>query len=186
MCKDKYRSVIDKSVFPGIQGGPFMNMIAARAVAFKEAKSDGFKNYAKNVITNSKKLSEVLIGQGLRVVSGGTDNHQFTVDLTSNNTTGEEIAKTLIQVGIVVNKNGIPNDPLPPRVTSGIRIGTPALTSRGMGIVEMELIGNYISEAIFNRENTVKLSGLRKKVTELTSRFSFPGYEEFEKWLWEL
>jgi len=181
MCKDKYRSVIDKSVFPGIQGGPFMNMIAARAVAFKEAKSDGFKNYAKNVITNSKKLSEVLIGQGLRVVSGGTDNHQFTVDLTSNNTTGEEIAKTLIQVGIVVNKNGIPNDPLPPRVTSGIRIGTPALTSRGMGIVEMELIGNYISEAIFNRENTVKLSGLRKKVTELTSRFSFPGYEEFEK-----
>ena len=181
MCKDEYKSIIDKSVFPGIQGGPFMNMIAARAVAFKEAKSNEFKKYAKNVILNSKKLSEVLMSQGLRVVSGGTDNHQFTVDLSSNNTTGEEIAKVLMQVGVVVNKNGIPNDPLPPRVTSGIRIGTPALTSRGMGIIEMESIGNYISEAITNRENRAKLQGLREKITQLTSGFGFPGYEEFEK-----
>ena len=181
MCKDKHKSIIDKAVFPGMQGGPFMNMIAARAVAFKEAKSDEFKNYIKNVILNSKKLSEVLIDHNLRVVSGGTDNHQFTVDLTSNKTTGEEIAKTLLQVGIVVNKNGIPNDPLPPRITSGIRIGTPALTSRGMGLEEMESIGNYICEAIFNRGNSAKLQSLRGKVTELTSRFSFPGYQEFEK-----
>ena len=181
MCKDEYKSIIDKSVFPGIQGGPFMNMIAARAVAFREAKTNNFKNYIQNVIKNSKKLSSVLIDNGFRIVSGGTDNHQFTVDLTSNNTTGAEIAQTLVGVGIVVNKNGIPNDPLSPRITSGIRIGTPALTSRGMGADEMESIGSLIAESILNRKNSVKLREIRAKVSELTSRFSFPGYEEFEK-----
>ena len=123
MCKLDYSKLIDKSVFPGIQGGPFMNMIAAKAVAFEEASKKDFKDYSGQVVKNSKKLSSVISDQGFRIVSGGTDNHQFTIDLSKNNLTGAEISTLLRKIGIVVNKNGIPYDKHPPKITSGRGFG---------------------------------------------------------------
>tara|TARA_B100001029_G_C15053925_1_gene452884 strand:+ start:190 stop:1416 length:1227 start_codon:yes stop_codon:yes gene_type:complete len=177
MCSEKFIKDIDKAVFPGIQGGPFLNMIAARAIAFKEAKGINFQEYAKNVVNNAKVLSEVIISNGIRVVSGGTDNHQFTIDVSTQGTTGSEVAIMLKQIGIVVNKNGIPYDNLPPKITSGIRIGTPALTSRGMLNDEMRLIGNIISEAIHSKGDNKKLDNLKSRVKDITEGFSFPGYD---------
>ena len=132
MCKNEFSNIVDKSVFPGMQGGPFMNMVAAKAVAYNEALDDEFKTYAHQVVNNAKKLSNIISSNGFRIVSGGTDNHQFTIDLSGNNMTGAEIAMLLRKNGIIANKNGIPYDNHPPKITSGIRIGTPALTSRRM------------------------------------------------------
>ena len=181
MCKSQHSETIDKAVFPGIQGGPFMNMIAGRAVAFKEAQQPDFKEYSVNVVNNSKILASTLSKLGFRIVSGGTDNHQFTVDVSPQKATGREIAKVLRNIGIIVNMNGIPFDPLPPRITSGIRVGTPALTSRGMKGDEMEKIGDLIGQAILNKDNLGKLRLLKEEVVRITSPFSFPGYEKFEK-----
>ena len=177
MCSEKFKESIDKAVFPGIQGGPFLNMIAGRAIAFKEANSINFQEYSKNVVSNAKVLSEVIISNGFRVVSGGTDNHQFTIDVSTQGYTGSEVATTLKKIGIIVNKNGIPYDKLPPKITSGVRIGTPALTSRGMLNDEMQLIGNIISEAIYSRDDNKKLDNLKSRVKDITEGFSFPGYD---------
>ena len=177
MCSEKFTQDIDKAVFPGIQGGPFLNMIAGRAIAFKEAKGINFQEYARNVVNNAKVLSEVITSNGFRVVSGGTDNHQFTVDVSTQEATGSEVAAILKQIGIIVNKNGIPYDNLPPKITSGIRIGTPALTSRGMLADEMQLIGDIISEAIRSRDDNKKLDNLKSRVKDITQEFGFPGYD---------
>jgi len=177
MCSEKFTQDIDKAVFPGIQGGPFLNMIAGRAIAFKEAKGINFQEYARNVVNNAKVLSEVITSNGFRVVSGGTDNHQFTIDVSTQGATGSEVAAILKQIGIIVNKNGIPYDNLPPKITSGIRIGTPALTSRGMLADEMQLIGDIISEAIHSRDDNKKLDNLKSRVKDITQGFGFPGYD---------
>ena len=138
MCKEQYEKEIDKAIFPGIQGGPLMHIIASKAVCFKEALQPSFKQYCKQVIQNASVLSKTLIENGVPIVSGGTDNHLMLADLSSLNITGKEAEKILDEVGITVNKNTIPNDPQSPFVTSGIRIGTPAVTSRGMNEDDMK------------------------------------------------
>lgn len=167
---------IDKAIFPGIQGGPLMHIIAAKAVAFKQALSPEFKEYQHQIVKNAKALAEVLEKGGLRLVSGGTDNHMILVDLkSSKGLTGQAVEKALDKAGITVNKNGIPYDTEKPMVTSGIRIGTPAVTTRGMKEKEMEEIGNFILETIENINDDKKLSEIKEKVKELCLRF--PLYE---------
>ena len=177
MCKKEFSDIVDKSVFPGMQGGPFMNMVAAKAIAYKEALNDKFKNYANQVVNNAKKLSSVISSNGFRIVSGGTDNHQFTIDLSRNNLTGAEIASLLRKNGIIANKNGIPYDNLPPKITSGIRIGTPALTSRGMKEDQMDTLGNLIVGIINNRNDNNMLNKLSNDVRVLASGFKLPGVD---------
>lgn len=167
---------IDKAIFPGIQGGPLMHIIAAKAVAFKQALSPEFKEYQHQIVKNAKALAEVLEKGGLRLVSGGTDNHMILVDLkSSKDLTGQAVEKALDKAGITVNKNGIPYDTEKPMVTSGIRIGTPAVTTRGMKEKEMEEIGNFILETIENINDDKKLSEIKERVKELCLRF--PLYE---------
>jgi len=170
----KYAGLIDRSVFPGVQGGPLMHIIAAKAVAFREALKDSFKDYSRRIIENSKALCEYIKNEGFRIVSGGTDNHLFLIDLTSNELTGYEAVGTLSSVGIIINKNVIPFDKLDPIITSGIRIGTPAVTTQGMGIEEMYKIGELISSALKNRKNNTKLKEIGKKVKNLAG--DFPVY----------
>lgn len=170
----KYAGLIDKSVFPGVQGGPMMHIIAAKAVAFREALKDSFKDYSRRIIENSKALCEYIKNEGFRIVSGGTDNHLFLIDLTSKELTGYEAVGTLSSVGIIINKNVIPFDKLDPIITSGIRIGTPAVTTQGMGVEEMYKIGELISSALKNRKNNTKLKEIGKKVKNLAG--DFPVY----------
>lgn len=170
----KYSSLINKSVFPGTQGGPFMHIIAAKAVAFKEALQPTFKVYTKKIVENSKALCDCLKDDGFRIVSGGTDNHLFLIDLTNKNVTGYEASETLASVGIILNKNVIPYDNLNPNITSGIRIGTPAVTTQGMGVREMHKIGEYISYTIKNRDNKAGFSDIAQKVKKLVN--DFPVY----------
>ena len=177
MCKKEFSNIVDKSVFPGMQGGPFMNMVAAKAVAYNEALNDEFKSYANQVVNNAKKLSSIISSNGFRIVSGGTDNHQFTIDLSKNNLTGSEISSLLRSVGIIVNKNGIPYDNHPPKITSGIRIGTPALTSRGMKEDQMDVLGNLIVGIINNRNDNNVLDKLSNDVKALASAFKLPGVD---------
>ena len=173
LCKKKYAKAIDKAIFPGTQGGPLMHIIAAKAVSFKEALDPSFKEYQKQIIKNASALAQHLIDEGFDLVSGGTDNHLMLVDLRSKNITGKDAEKLLDQVRITVNKNTIPNDPQSPFVTSGIRIGTPAVTSRGMKEEDMALIARAISLAIDdfskNRDNVVSI------VEDLCTKF--PLYE---------
>ena len=167
---------IDKAIFPGIQGGPLMHIIAAKAVAFKQALSPEFKEHQHQIVKNAKALAEILEKGGLRLVSGGTDNHMILVDLkSSKGLTGQAVEKALDKAGITVNKNGIPYDTEKPMVTSGIRIGTPAVTTRGMKEKEMEEIGNFILETIENINDDKKLSEIKERVKELCLRF--PLYE---------
>ena len=177
MCKNEFSNIIDKSVFPGMQGGPFMNMIAAKAIAYSEALGSEFKNYSKQILKNAKKLSSTISSSGFRIVSGGTDNHQFTIDLSKNNLTGAEIAILLRKNGIIANKNGIPYDNHPPKITSGIRLGTPALTSRGMKEDQMVTLGNLIVEIINNRNDNNTLNKLSNDVKALASAFKLPGVD---------
>ncbi len=167
----KYSGLINKSVFPGTQGGPLMHIIAAKAVCFKEAMEPSFKEYAKKIIENSKTLCAYLKDRGFRIVSGGTDNHLFLVDLTDKGITGYEAAETLASVGIILNKNVIPYDKLNPNITSGIRIGTPAVTTQGMGKEEMYKIGELITFVLKNRENKTALADAAKRVKELANEF---------------
>lgn len=166
---------IDKTIFPGIQGGPLMHVIAGKAVAFKEALSPEFKNYQTQVVKNAKVLAETLMKNNVRVVSGGTDNHLILLDLTNLNINGKDAEKILEKVNITVNKNGIPYDTQSPFITSGIRIGTPALTTRGMKDVEMEIIGNLIVKALKNKDNDEVLNDIKKEVKTLCK--SFPLYK---------
>lgn len=162
---------IDKIIFPGIQGGPLMHVIAGKAVAFKEALSPEFKKYQEQVVKNAKTLADTLIKNKVRVVSGGTDNHLILVDLTNLNITGKDAEKTLEKVHITVNKNGIPYDTKSPFITSGIRLGTPALTTRGMKEEEMVLIGNLIVKALQNSNNVEVLQSVVEEISILCKKF---------------
>ena len=178
MCDSKYASSIDRSVFPGIQGGPFMNNIAAKAVAFKEALKPEFTTYCSQILSNARVLSDRLKELGFRVISGGTDNHLVLIDVTSRGCTGLEAETILKKVGIIINKNSIPYDELSPRVTSGIRIGTPAVTSRGMKENDMLLISELIHESIKFKENDEKLEKIKEKALSLALEFYVPGIDD--------
>ncbi len=163
--------LLDSMVMPGIQGGPLMHIIMAKAVAFGEALSDSFLDYTKQVVSNSKALANKLIEYDFNIVSGGTDNHLMLIDLTNKNVTGKQAENSLEKAGITVNKNMVPFDKKSPFVTSGIRIGTPALTTRGMKETEMEIIAGIIDRAIKNFDNDSVLSELKNEVYQLTSKF---------------
>lgn len=171
LCKEEFAKKIDKSIFPGIQGGPLMHVIAAKAVAFGEALQDSFKEYAQNIISNANRLAEGLKKEGIDLVSGGTDNHLLLVELRSLGLTGKVAEKVLDDIGITVNKNTIPFDPESPFVTSGIRIGTAAVTSRGFGHAEMDEIASLIAFTLKNHEDEAKLEEAKNRVEELTSKF---------------
>jgi glycine hydroxymethyltransferase len=175
MCKNEWARKIDSAVFPGIQGGPLMHVIAAKAICFKEALSSDFVDYQRSIIENAKALAFSLVENGLRLVSGGTDNHLMLVDVRPKKLNGSEAEAILESVNITVNKNGIPFDPEKPTVTSGIRIGTPALTSRGMKSEDMREIGNIIAMALNDPADDKVLAEARNKVAKLCDRF--PLYE---------
>ena len=156
MCKEQYAQQIDKAIFPASQGGPLMHIIAAKAIAFKEALSDDFKKYQKQIVLNAKTLADTLLSRGVKLVSGGTDNHLMLVNLVGTGVTGKELEHLLDEARITVNKNAIPNDPEKPFVTSGVRIGTPAVTTRGMKEEEMRQIGNMIADIIEQKEAAIE------------------------------
>ncbi|QLG38151.1 MULTISPECIES: serine hydroxymethyltransferase [unclassified Paenibacillus] len=171
LCRKAWAAAIDKAVFPGSQGGPLMHVIASKAVALGEALQPSFKTYAQNVVKNAQVLAETLIAEGLNIVSGGTDNHLMLIDTRSVNITGKEAEHVLDSIGITVNKNAIPFDPTSPFVTSGIRIGTPAATSRGMNEEAMVAIGKIIAKTLKNPKDAAKLDEARAEVTALTDKF---------------
>jgi len=171
MCREDYAKVLNSRVFPGTQGGPLMHVIAAKAVAFQEALRDDFKAYQTQIVRNARALAETLQKEGFRLVSGGTDNHLMLVDLTEHGITGKEAQETLDRMGITVNKNGIPFDTKGPMVTSGIRIGTPAVTTRGMKEEEMRAIGGLIASALRHKDDEKRLGTLREEVSALCARF---------------
>ncbi|MFO1444294.1 serine hydroxymethyltransferase [Bacillus sp. Bva_UNVM-123] len=172
LCKEEFAKQIDKSIFPGVQGGPLMHVIAAKAVALGEVLQDSFKEYAQNVISNANHLAESLKKEGINLVSGGTENHLLLVDVRSLGLTGKIAEKVLDEVGITVNKNTIPFDPESPFVTSGVRIGTAAVTSRGFGKEEMEEIASIISFTLKNHEDEEKLAEASDRVEALTKKFT--------------
>ena len=167
--------LIRSAVFPGLQGGPHNQQTLAIAVCLKESKSPQFKTYARNIVRNAKALSDALLKHGFDIVSGGTDNHLVLLDLTPFAVSGEDASTWLEQAGIVVNKNAIPNDPRPPREASGIRLGTPALTTRGMGTKEMKQLAKWIHEAISDHSEK-NLSTINRQVRNLCKRFPPPGF----------
>lgn len=171
LCREDFAKKIDKSVFPGMQGGPLMHVIAAKATAFREALQDDFKTYSQNIINNAKRLGEALQKEGIRIVSNGTDNHLLLLDVRNLNLTGKDAEKALDEVGVTTNKNTIPYDPESPFVTSGIRIGTAAVTSRGFGEKEMEEIASIISFTLNNHQDESKLAEAKNRVESLTSKF---------------
>jgi glycine hydroxymethyltransferase len=179
MCKAKHAEIIDKTTFPGMQGGPLEHVIAAKAVAFKEAMSDDFKTYQKQVVTNAKTLADELASLGYRLVAGGTDTHLMLVDLRSKNITGRDAENALGKSDITVNRNTIPFDPQKPFVTSGIRLGTPALTTRGMKEAEMKKIAQLIDKVLSNIGNEKIYTEVKAGVKELAE--SFPLYAERRK-----
>ena len=171
MCKQKWAKDIDKAVFPGFQGGPHENNIAAKAVAFKEALEPEFKEYARQIKKNAKVLETEFNARGYKLCFGGTDNHLLLMDVTPKGVSGKEAQIALDKAGITVNKNMIPDDPRSPMDPSGIRLGTPALTTRGMKEEEMKTIANWIDEAIKNHQDEKKLADIRGQVLELTKKF---------------
>ncbi len=176
LSKQEYAAAIDKTVFPGMQGGPLVHIIAGKAVCFLEAMQPSFKDYARQVVANAKVLAQVLADDGFRVISGGTDTHLMLVDVFSKGMLGNEAEKALGDAGITVNKNAIPFDKNPPLKPSGIRIGTPAITTRGMKEAEMRQIGHWIAEALNNRTDAGVLARIRKQVLQLAD--AFPLYAE--------
>ena len=176
MCKKKFAKKIDKSIFPGLQGGPHENNIAAKAVAFKEALEPDFKEYAKQIKANAKILEKKFKEYGYKLMFGGTDNHLLLIDVTPKGVTGKQAEKALDKAGITVNKNMIPDDPRKPMDPSGIRLGTPALTTRGMKEQEMEVIADMIEKVLTNHENEEILAEVGREVVELTKKF--PLYPE--------
>jgi len=176
LCKTEYAAAVDKTVFPGTQGGPLVHIIAAKAVCFHEAMQPSFRDYARQIVSNAKVLAETLAAEGYRIISGGTDTHLMLVDVFSQGMLGSEAEKALGQAGITVNKNAIPFDTNPPLKPSGIRIGTPALTTRGMKEREMRQIGQWISEVLHNRTDASVLERVRKQVLDMAE--AFPLYPE--------
>jgi len=171
LCREEYAKKINSAIFPGIQGGPLMHVIAAKAVAFGEAATAQFKTYTQQVRANAVKLAEVLASRGVRIVSGGTENHLFLVDLTAKNITGKEAEAALGRANITVNKNAIPFDKQSPFVTSGIRIGSPAVTSRGMGLDEMEQIATAIADVLDAINDESVIEAVKGRMAALTARF---------------
>ncbi len=173
LCKEKWAKALDKAIFPGLQGGPLMHVIAAKAVAFKEALEPSFKDYQKRVVENAQALAAALTARGFRLVSGGTDNHLMLIDVRNKNITGKAAEKALDHAGITVNKNTIPNDPASPFVTSGLRVGTPAVTTRGMTPDVMKQIAALMDEAIAKPEDEANLAAVKAKVNAICEKFPF-------------
>jgi glycine hydroxymethyltransferase len=176
LCQQEFAAAIDKVVFPGMQGGPLMHIIAAKAICFLEAMQPGFRDYARQVVTNARVLAETLAAEGFRIISGGTDTHLLLVDVFSKGMFGSEAEKALGDAGITVNKNAIPFDANPPLKPSGIRIGSPALTTRGMKEAEMRQVGGWISEVLQHRTDAAVLARVRQQVVEFAE--AFPLYPE--------
>jgi glycine hydroxymethyltransferase len=176
MCRAEYAKAVDKMIFPGIQGGPLVHVIAAKAVALKEAMAEDFRKYQQAVIDNARTLAEELIRRGFRIISGGTDNHLMLVDLTGKGVTGKDAEDALDRAGITVNKNSIPYDERPPAITSGIRLGTPSITTRGMGTAEMVEIADLISAVINNSKEPSAIRQNAERVRKLCD--AFPVYRE--------
>lgn len=171
---EKLAEKIDKAVFPGLQGGPHDNQTAAIAVALKEASTPKFKAYGKQIVKNAKELSKTLTAEGIKIVSGGTDNHLILIDLGKDGASGKEMQNALYEAGISTNKNTVPNETRSPFVTSGIRIGTPAITTRGMKEPQMRLIGSWIAQIINTSQNLQLRREIKKEVLQLTKRFPIP------------
>ena len=184
LCKEEFAKAIDKTIFPGIQGGPLMHVIAGKAVAFKEAMTEEFKEYAKQIILNAKTLAEELAKEGFKIITGGTDSHIVLIDLRNMNLTGKEVEERLGEANITVNKNAVPFDPQKPMITSGIRIGTSALTTRGMKEEEMKKIAKMISSVVKNIREDKVIEKVREEVKELCEQF--PLYPELREGLNEL
>ncbi len=178
MCKKQFAEALDIRIFPGMQGGPLMHIIAAKAVAFHEAMKPSFTEYQRAILDNALVLATELQRGGLRLVTGGTDNHMVLVDLTQTGVTGKQAEAALGAVGIVVNRNAIPFDPRPHWITSGVRLGTPAVTSRGFGKEEVKFIAAAIVRVISNIGDQKALSQVKEEVTHLCSRFPVPGIDE--------
>jgi glycine hydroxymethyltransferase len=175
LCRERYAKDLDKAVFPGLQGGPLMHIIAAKAICFKEAAETSFVDYQKQIVANAKRLASVLVESGFRLVSGGTDNHLMLVDVFSRGLTGKAAEAALGKAGITVNKNAIPFDPNPPMTASGIRIGTPAVTTRGMGEREMDRVGEFITRALASPEDDAVLAMVKSEVEKLCRMFPLYG-----------
>lgn len=171
MCRGRFAKAVDRMIFPGIQGGPLVHVIAAKAVSFKEALGGEFREYQRNVVRNARRLAEGLMERDFKIISGGTDNHLMLIDLTGKGITGKEAEDALDRAGITVNKNSIPFDPLPPAVTSGIRIGTPSVTTRGMGEAEMTEIAEMIDEVLGNRHDEGLVRKVEGRAKDLCGRF---------------
>ena len=178
MCRERYAKDLDRSLFPGVQGGPLMHIIAAKAVCFKEAGEPHFTDYQRQIVANAARLAQVISSSGYRLVSGGTDNHLMLVDVFSKGVTGKIAEAALGKAGITVNKNAIPFDQNPPMVASGIRVGTPAVTTRGMREPEMELIGELIARALKTPDDDAALAAVRAEVERLCRKF--PLYPELQ------
>jgi glycine hydroxymethyltransferase len=176
LCEQQLAAAVDKAVFPGQQGGPLMHIVAAKAVAFKEALQPEFKAYGAQIVANAQTLAETLAGEGLRIISGGTDTHLMLVDVFAKGILGSEAEAALGEAGITVNKNAIPYDVNPPLKPSGIRIGTPALTTRGMKEEEMRTIGKWIVKALEHRNDAQVLRQIRGEVLDLANQFPLYGW----------
>jgi glycine hydroxymethyltransferase len=178
LSTEAWAKAIDKAIFPGTQGGPLEHVIAAKAVALKEALQPSFVEYQKHIVENAKALAAHLAGRGLRIVSGGTDNHMMLVDVSVMNVTGRDAADRLHEAGITCNKNLIPFDPQKPTVTSGIRLGTPAVTSRGMGVAEMQRIGEWIADVLGRIDDDAFVARVREEVRQFAVQFPVPGLDK--------
>jgi glycine hydroxymethyltransferase len=176
LCKEEWATKLDKAVFPGLQGGPLEHIIAAKAVAFGEAMKPEFKTYIDQVVINAKAMGAAMVECGLRLISGGTDNHLMLVDLRPAGITGKDAEKLLEEVGITVNKNAIPNDPESPFVTSGIRVGSPAMTTRGFTEGDAHTVGCLIAQTVFARDDAAKLANIKEEVETLLAKH--PLYPE--------
>jgi glycine hydroxymethyltransferase len=176
-CQQKYAKAIDKAVFPGLQGGPHDHVTAAKAICFKEAMTDGFKEYAQQIVKNSQQLAASLTERGYRVVAGGSDNHLLLVDLRPVNVSGKEAQTVLDTVNITLNMNTIPYDPNPPMTPSGVRLGTPAITSRGMKESDMIKVADFMDRAIRNRADAKQLEAIRQEVATFAASFPLPGID---------
>jgi glycine hydroxymethyltransferase len=174
LCKEKWAKAIDKAVFPGMQGGPLENIIAAKAICFREAMQPSFADYANQIVKNCKAMCNAIASRGFKIVSGGTDNHLFLVNVKASGLTGKVAAAALDAAGIVVNKNTIPFDTESPFVTSGIRVGTASITIRGMKEKEAEIIGGWIADILSDVENTALQAEIKEKAKELTKQFLVP------------
>ena len=176
LCEEKYGPSIDKGVFPGTQGGPLMHIIAAKAVSFGEALGQGYRDYQRQVVINARVLAEELIGHGFDLISGGTDNHLLLMDLTLRNITGQDAETVLGKAGIAVNKNAIPFDQRGPKITSGLRLGTPVLTTRGMKEPEMKIVAGLIRNVLENRDDEKRVQDTRMTIMELCKSFPVYGF----------